>query len=66
MVLSVHVVLILFYHRNNIFYDGYFNLINHDFIYVQDRISYQSRGFHLVYVHVTMVIWRDLVLQTVG
>ena len=40
---------------------GTSNLINHDFIIVQDRMLYQSRGFHLVYVDVTMVILRDLV-----
>ena len=65
MVLSVHIFLILFYYRNNNFTMGTSNFINHDFIIVQDRMSYQTRGFHLVYVDVTMVIWRDLVLQTV-
>ena len=33
MIPSVDVVLILFYHRNDIFYDGYF-FLNHDFIVV--------------------------------
>ena len=38
MVPSVHVVLILFYHHNNIFMMGSSNLINLDFIIVQDRM----------------------------
>ena len=65
MILSAHVVLLLFYYFNNIFTMGTSNLINHDFIIVQDRISYQYRGFNLVFVDVTMVTWRDLVLRTV-
>ena len=44
---------------------GTSNLINHDFIIVQDQISYHKLGFHLVYVNVTIVIWRDIVLRTV-
>ena len=39
MVPSVHVVLILFYHRYKIFMMGTSNLLNHDFIIVQDPIS---------------------------
>ena len=46
MVPSVHVVLVVFYHLNHIFMMGTSNLINHDFIIVQDRMSYQSRGFY--------------------
>ena len=44
---------------------GTSNLTNHDFIIVKDRISHQYRGYHLVYVDVTIVIWHDLVLRTV-
>ena len=45
---------------------GTSNLLNHDFFIVQNRIWYEVGGFHLVYVDVTMVIWRDLVLRTVA
>ena len=43
---------------------GTFVLINHDFIIVKDLSLVPRTGFHLVDTDVAIVIWRDLVLQT--
>ena len=64
MVRRLHVVLILFCHLNHIFKTCTSNLINHDFIVLQDRILYREQSFHLVYTNVNMVTWSALVLRT--
>ena len=62
---SSHIVLTLFSHLVIFLIMGTSNLINSKLINVLQLSIASRRGFHLVYMSITMVTWGDMVLRAV-